>query len=423
MIAAGARSCYHTQNVRLTVDQIVWLLYLTVLVFDYRRDTDGSSSLVVLVGLSNIALGIFLIFRAHRIRSNVLLAVLPIAIFIAGAIFTGFLYGQPVRDTIARAVPVSIFVLAAINAAAWPMRGNAERLIKMIIVASILAAIWKIIFGFLYTGKDIETIRYQIISGSLPLAFSFAIAALLVKRRRFMFLALIVSVAAVALSVTRSFLVIYVASVIAATLSMPRVRLSRTIVRATAAIMLIALGIAVGAVAYPEVAARWVTRFGMSSQIGFDLTAQTRIAEASYQIQRLADEPIGLLFGFGHAAETGYAGRAAELVYSVLRQSKDHTGVGYGHIFYIGIVFVGGLVFGLPVLLVLFSTPFKASQTVRRKWDSLNDTERFVLIWSIGALAGYLSAGLLSSPWGDRSMSFFFGLSFGLAFFRSPVLR
>lgn len=133
------------------------------------------------------------------------------------------------------------------------------------------------------------------------------------------------------------------------------------------------------AVFEPEIAARWITRLGSSDRIGFDLTGATRIAEATYQIQRLAQDSLGLFFGFGHAAETYFAGPAAKLVASVLGASgADYSGHGYGHNFYVGLVYVGGLLFGGPVILSFAAMLLKARSFARRRWADLTPDGRFI---------------------------------------------
>jgi hypothetical protein len=399
----------------MRTDQLVLILYLLTLVFDFRRADGDDGSLVVVLGLGNLALGVALLLIERRFRRSVLLWTIPFVLLIVAATATGLLHGQPIYDVVSRTVPVAIFIMAIVIVASFRSGRDNGWMISVVAVVALVAVFWKILFGFAYYGLNIENVRYQIIAGSLPLVFAYGLTGFLVHRRRLMMLATAAALMTVALSVTRTYLVVFAISAIAAILSMPRSRFSSVTKRtiATAAVLLV--GVTLIAVFEPEVAARWITRFGSYDRIGFDLTGATRIAEATYQIQRLDQDGFGLLFGFGHAAETRFAGTAADQVRSVLgAQGVDYLGHGYGHNFYLGLIYVGGILFGGPVILAFAAMLLKARSVARRQWSNLTKDEQFTLIWGLAGFAGYTAYGLLGGTFGDRAGSFYFGISAGL---------
>jgi hypothetical protein len=146
------------------------------------------------------------------------------------------------------------------------------------------------------------------------------------------------------------------------------------------------------------------------------LSAAYRLAEAEFQLHRLWTDFTGLLFGFGHAAETGLAGDNVRYIVSQLgrRATEDYFHLGYGDNSYAGLLYVGGLVSGLPVLVALFHLLWKGLRHARQR--SMSPLDKFILIWGVSAFAGYLAYGVFAGSFGDRSISFFFGVSAGLVF-------
>lgn len=402
-------------GMRLPADRVVLILYLATLLFDFRRSDDDRSMFVVVMGVANLGLGTLLLLMNRQIGRGALLWVLPIGVFVVAGVFTGLLRDQALYATISRTVPVVIFGLAAVNVASLTNRLDTDRLISLVAVFALIAVVWKIAFGFAYYGLSISNVRYQIIAGSLPLVYAYGLTGFLVKRRKLVLASLFAALLTVGLSVTRSYLVVFAIATVAGVTSMPRNRLLATLTRSGMVLLGLAAAAGLAALFAPDVAARWAQRLGAGANIGFDLTGATRIAEITYQLQRLDADTTGLLFGFGHAAETRFAGVAADLVQSVLGASGvDYTGHGYGHNLFVGIVYIGGLLFGLPVIAVLGLALMKARRVVTRRWNVMTEADRFALIWGLSAFAGYLGYGLLGSAWGDRSASFFFGLAFGL---------
>lgn len=406
---------YPRRALRLPPDLLLLWVYLGLLIFDFRRTADDGSSVVVVLGLANLGLGLVIVARIGTLSRRSVNWMLPMMAFALASTLTGVLRGQAVYAVLSHLAPLLIFIVAVLVVS--NLRNEAASLLlPSIAFIALLSTAWKLVFGFSYTGLDIETIRYQIISGALPLLFAYGVTGILVERRKWTALAIGLSLLVIALSVTRTYLVVFAVSSFAAMLAIPISALGRTIRRGLILFMVGAVALFAIGLAYPEVIERWTTRMVTNESIGFDLTGATRLAEATDQLQKLDADLLGLLFGFGQAAETRFAGHAAQLVESVLgSDGVRYVGYGYGHVFYVGLIYVGGLVFALPVLGCFLLLLWRTIRRSRRTWKNMPMEARFATIWGVSAFAGYLFWGFFGATWGDRAISFYFGISMGIA--------
>jgi hypothetical protein len=285
-----------------------------------------------------------------------------------------------------------------------------EAAINIILATALIAAIIKLVLGFSYYDLDLETVRYQVISGSIPLVFAYGFAGMFSKGRKLAIFSLIMAVIIVVISVTRTYIIVFGVSSFVCLYFY-----SKTTSRLFGVLVIVIVG-AVLAVALtelvPEILGRWNYRLSDSGH-DVDLSAAYRLAETEFQLRRLWSDLTGLVFGFGHAAKSGLAGENVSVIANELgHRAIKWSSIGYGHNFYIGLIYVGGLVAGLPVVVVLYRLLWKGLRQVRR--TSASPVDRFLLIWAVSAFAGYLAIGMFAGIFGDRSMSFFFGVSAGM---------
>lgn len=399
-------------GLRIPVDLLLLWAYLALLIFDYRRAEEDVGNLVVVLGLAHLGLGLVMLMRVRKINRQSSNWMLPMVIFALVSAATGILRGHEIYQVLSSLVPLVIFIVAVLVIS--NLRGIAERqLIASLAVFALLSTAWKLGFGFLYTGHDIETIRYQIISGAVPLLFAYGVAGIFVERRRWTLIALGLSLLVVLISVTRTYLVVFIAAIFIAILAVPMTTLGKIASRVAMLVFLGILALVAFTFLLPESTDRWVVRLGSYNDFDFDLTYAARVAEATYQVQRLLADPLGLIFGFGQAAETRFAGHAADMVRSVLGTADD-TGRNYGHIFYVGLIYVGGFIFGGAVIATFVVFLVKAIRRSRRSWRNMSVDARFLTIWGISSFGGYLAYGFFGGTWGDRSISFHFGVAMGI---------
>jgi hypothetical protein len=388
---------------------LLTLVCLTI-VPDFRRIEGDDNPFVMIMGIANVLLGTWYCVLYHHFTTRLFLWVSTFVLLIGVGIITGILYGQETYFVLSHTIPVLSFMFAAI--AGHSLHGDAEKkaAIGIILAVGLVAAAVKFVVGFYYYDLDIENVRYQIIAGSIPLLFAYGFAGMFSKGRKLALLSISIALFIVALSVTRAYIIVFGISALVCIYSYSRTasRLSGTLVLVIAtSILAVTL-----TELFPGVLGRWTYRM-TNSGFDVDLTAAFRVAEAEFQLRRLWSDGEGLLFGFGHAAKTGLAGDNVRLIAGELgREATNFSSFGYGHNLYVGLLYVGGLVGGVPVVVAFFQLLWKGLRHARQA--SASPTDKFLLIWGVSAFAGYLVAGMLAGTFGDRSISFFFGVSAGL---------
>ena len=90
---------------------------------------------------------------------------------------------------------------------------------------------------------------------------------------------------------------------------------------------------------------------------------------------------------------------------------------GYGHNLYVGMFFVSGIFIGFLCNYVLISTLFKTKINKIIFFindDKKNDNEKFLLIFFYLSFLSFLIINFFGSTFGDKSGSFYFGISIGI---------
>jgi hypothetical protein len=390
---------------------LLFTLFFLTIVLDFRRVEGDENPFVMIMGIANLVLGAWYCVVYRNFTTLLYLWTSVFLLLVGLGTLTGIIYGQKIYFVLSQAVPVFSFLFAAL--AVHSIKGDVEKrnAIVIILATGFIAAAVKFAFGFYYYDLDRENVRYQIISGSIPLICAYGFAGILSRGRRFALLAILLAVVIVFISVTRTYIIVFGVSALICLYSY-----SNTSSRLFGSLVLVIAGSILMVTlteVFPDILGRWSYRL-LSSEHSFDLSAAYRLAEAQYQLQRLWSDLAGLLFGFGHAAETGLAGDNVRYIVSELgrRAIEDYHHLGYGDNFYVGLLYVGGLVAGLPVLVALFRLLWKGLRHARSR--SMSPLDQFILIWGVSAFAGYLAYGVLAGSFGDRSISFFFGVSAGL---------
>ena len=388
---------------------LLTLFFLTI-VLDFRRIEGDENPFVVVMGIANVLLGAWYCVAYGRFTTRLFCWVAPFLLLIGAGTLSGILYGQETYLVLSTAIPMVSFLLAAI--AVHAIDGEEEKRIAVgiILATAFMAAAAKFAFGFYYYEVDFENVRYQIISGSVPLLFAYGFAGIFSRGQKFALTAIFVAVLIVVVSVTRTYIIVFGLSALVCLYSYSKAA-SRVTGFLVIAIVVAVLGVALVELV-PGILGRWNDRI-TSSEFGVDLSAAYRVAEAEYQLRRLWADGTGLLLGFGHAAKTGLAGDNVRLIASELgRHATGYYSFGYGHNVYVGLIYVGGIVAGVPVMGALFYLLWKGLQRARQ--TAATPLDQFLLIWGVAAFAGYMANGMLAGTFGNRSISFFCGVSAGL---------
>lgn len=410
-ITYGARR----SGIGLSLRDILLIGVLFTLTFDYRRAEGDTGSLVVIMGLSNLSCGAAFIVMQRFYNRNVIMFLLPFWIFALHASIVGIARGQVPIAVFSQAMPILVFAQAALVCASYPRSvEELRRLLTWIVVSGMAAASWKLIFALSYYGLTLETARYQVLSGATGLLFSYSLAAFLTGGRRFMWVTLVLSLGVVFVAVTRTYIFMFFAATCITLLSLPVYVIVRRAMRFIWFAVAAAVALMTVEIAIPELGARWTERLYHRSEVGVDITALTRIAEAKGQIQRMQEDHFGLVFGFGMLGEMKWADEEVSTVQSITGGSGEEFGRGYGHNFYVGSIFVGGAVFGTLMLLTISAIPLRVMRKLRRIFGDAEKEEVFLGAFSIAASACYFFFGFLGGTLGDRSMSLYYGATIGL---------
>ena len=171
---------------------------------------------------------------------------------------------------------------------------------------------------------------------------------------------------------------------------------------------------------------RWVERLTINKSMGADPTALTRIAEDRFMLQEFTSTFEGFVFGHGLAAETSLIGPEAMLAGSLVGfKSVLFHSIGFGHNNYLSILFVGGLLSGVPLLVMLLSNGFGSLRLIRILLTDKTQDQTFAYIGLWGALIviGMLLEGLFGGTFGDRGSCLWYGIGTGMFYWARDELR
>ncbi len=412
----------------------VVLLVLLPLSFDYRAQAADTLALTIQsveLALSLVGL-IIALSKAGRYSvcsTNVVITGAAL-IFISVALGSGFASSEPPMPMLAAVTPIVCFLSAAWSIAVMLDVDGAIPVGRAVLVSSSALIVFKAVFGFLYYRVNFEDVRFQILSGATIYVSSYTITRIWCGAKPIVFPIMIVNAALIALSVTRTQIAcILIMLAVACLLGLgPLFRpsvLKRLLILTVLASLFLAAATVIGG---GLVASRWVER-GEHTRSDIDLTKYTRIAETHYQWESTFQSVGTALFGNGLLAKSAYTGDAAdELVRRLGPTILLEPGFGFGHNFFVGLLFTGGLVGGGAVILALVHGLFRC---VRPLIVGLHDDrDGGVVLSMVLAYVGYMLYGTIGGTWADRSISLYFGVAVGgLAWavrrlqYRKPVRR
>lgn len=409
---------YSNQNGGKTITLKSLLLFgmLFTLVFDYRRSVADSSSLVIFLSLINIFCSASLILILNSFKKKILYYSFPILLFIITSTISGIMRDQSIYSVFAQILPAVIFFQTVlVFSSIIQEQSESINILKLIVLSGVLSGIWKLIFTFSYSGLNLEDVRYQIISGATIMLFSYAVTCFIIEKRKYMWVALFLSLGVVFISVTRTYILVFAFSAFITALCLPSSRLKSNLIKCCFLVFALIFSLFILQLFFPSISERWIQRiFSYQSTGGEDITALTRIAEINGQIDFMKRDFLGFLFGFGIAAPTEWSGKEMAHLYTILGIDAESEGYSYGHNFYIGCMYVGGVFSGILLIFTLLYSPLKGLVKLKKYFNKLSQNERFLAVFSICAVLGYSAFGLLGGTLGDRVMSFYYGVVFGL---------
>lgn len=399
----------------MRLKDILLIGILFSLVADFRRLDGDTGSMVVIMAVANVLFSCTLLFFTRTHNRQVVSFVGVILVFSIASSITGISRGQPTFEVLAQALPTAIFALSAWACATY-IRSPEEldRLLTLSIVSAILAAAWRIYFAFQYFELTLTTVRYQVLSGATPLLFAYALAGFFAGKRRLMWLALAMSLGVVFVAVTRTYIIVFLCSACAALLLLSRSQLKKIAIRLAVLLAGLVLILGLLQLLLPELGERWIGRLFVFKETGVEVTALTRIAEIKGQLEQMEQDFVGLIFGFGMRSVINWSGQEMDIIASAFGANYDLSGYGYGHNFYIGSIYVGGILFGLPMILAIITSTALALVKLKRSSALISPQERFAAVFAVCGSIGYCCFGLFGGTLGDRSMSLYYGVATAL---------
>lgn len=401
---------------RLSINSILFFLLFFTIIFDFRSSSDTSNLPVAILGITNFISGLILILKKNKIEKRIMIFLIPFWFFSIGSTFVGLLRGQEFFSVFAQIIPVLLFCNVALIVAIFSE--NFEKLMRIVnisILSAIFSAIWKLFFSFYYYDLNIETVRYQIISGATILLFSYGASGFILQKQRMMFFSLLLSLGVVFISVTRTYILVFLISILLAFFSLPLKLMFIKLRKFINAIFVLFVLFILFYFTEPLIVERWVARIFSSRETGGqDITSLTRIAEIKGQLEYLFNDILGFLFGFGISANTYWSGQELHEIISTLGVNFETVGYSYGHNLYVGSLYVGGVIFSIPMLFCILFTPLYGIYFFKKNYNKMESYHIFILFFSICSVLGYLVYGMMAGLLGDRSIAFYYGIAFGL---------
>jgi hypothetical protein len=401
---------------------IFFVLSMAPLAFDFRSQ-DGAGAAAAfqgtLLALYLICSAMFIYLSRKRVRTQGSL----ISIFIVGwfcftGVLVGCIRGQPFYTVFTNSIPVLLFAFSsyftyrAVNEAR--NIGFLLKLLKWLCGFFLIARVFTIAVT---SGIDVSTIRYEILGASINAGLGLIALRLLFRATLIDFLLILLSLGLVLLSVTRTQLVVMVTQFLVYLRVASIVFTKKFVLRVALISSFLLITVVADQLLQTGLADRWMDRLFVTSAQGEDPTLLTREAESAFMQGAILNGPSEFLFGNGIAAETSLIGAAAEAAASIVGEgSVDFHMSGFGHEFYLSVLFVAGVLGGIPMLGLLFWQAIQAVSFLPLCRRAPNVQKDIVQLgtWGATIVIGMVTYGFLASPMTDRPTSLWYGVGVGL---------
>lgn len=389
----------------------IYALMISAWMFDFRADGAAQGLAFQAIYMSIYLACIFLFFIIVKFHKPAVRRqrqfILVVMLFILIGCITGIIRGQSVYSLLRNSFGSFIYLSAAIVTA---------RMVFICTGRSLRKILGWLCLGFTFSsflivslfqgGVDISTVRYQIIGTSTIAALGLAVAALAHPLTRIEKLTALSSAGILFLSVTRTFLLVPIAQAFYYLPIIKNLNRFRLTVAAISTSALISIVLFLNG----EILDRWYQRiFVMNQFSGIDPTLLARQSEWGFMWSTFISSVDRLLFGSGMAAETSY------FLSQELGGAGASSSTGFGHNQHLSLLFIGGLLGGLPLLafqlrLFLHAISFgKKSSSAR-----LHPDTAFLGTWGALIVIGSFSTDFISTTLYSRGFALWYGIGTGL---------
>ncbi len=407
---------------------LLWI-YIFSFVFDYRGPEGGSLPQFIMAGLSISAGTGFILFRSRRRRIKTIklypnLKKITILwwFYLLSTVLTALITSVVFERYIRVFFPLLLCGISFLIICKFQKRLiDPIEIIKPLLLASLIAVLWKIYYATQVADIDIYNMRYQILSsGGIVFLLSYVFSSVISKEQLSIFSIIMLCIIGICslLSITRSLIIlIFFLSFgyLWIALNKPfHTNIKRTLLLVTISIFALIPAWYIADQMRPDFYQDWINRIFHQYHAGMDITLSTRLAEWSGQIRSLTENLSSLIFGRGLGSEYFWDYNfffALKSVYS-WNDLINKSGWYGGHSIWVYSLYSGGVLFGWIIIFISFFSFFRSMAVFKKSLltkDSFLKKNASIYLFLI---LGFISQGFTSDPLAKR----FFALIAGLVF-------
>ena len=400
------------------ISKLSVLAFILTLALDYKSDQSGGTIwqyAVAGIAASTVALNVLLLPPIwHSLSTWVRRAILLGGLFLVCSVGVARLHDVP-WDNYGRMVLPIFLLWGGFIIAVGVLRSpdGVQWLTKVLLVGAIVNAIWSVYAALFIKDLEMATIRFQLSSMGLDMLFAYALTRLLLDRGSMWmpFGILLVVFTVQAMTITRSYVLVWMVLLGVVTYMAMRLRRSRIIapipvagVLLTATVFALFAMLALGVLENRySTLTRWSERIVSKAQDRaiLDVSFALRIAEDRGMLAALSEEPTNFLLGrgfgssfnldrqyfFSNVSTDLYKGEYLDRVFMGVWQKPDTT--------WVPIIHDGG-VFFLGLFMLFYWQPLRAG------WRALLDPAlppslRKALLWTVVMMILWVTPSLLGN--------------------------
>lgn len=409
------------------------LLYIASIILcglDYKASSSGQGFIVQApiwgFYFLSFSMAILPLFSAEYGIRELRYFVLICLSFVVFSSIVGFWAGQDSWAIFTNGISFSVYVTATIfTVVVLKLCRDRAAMLNNIKNACLAFMILHFLMAYVTGGGiDLATSRYSYLSGAtIPASAILAIGAVFYFGKK-EFLIAATNLAIILISVTRTELAIIAGQIASVFFASPLLVFRPSVLKKGVCVILLATSvIGVDIAAGTGLTQRWITRMSTreTNRYGVDPTALTRFAESHYMYQRFTSSFEHFLLGNGLAAQTKLTGPSAKLAATIVGMGSVTSvrSFGFGHNNHMGILFVGGLFFGVPLLLLNFVNGLQAFNLMRKLFKQRGLYEKdfiYIGIWGALIVTGMLTEGFLSGVFSERASCLWYGIGTGMLY-------
>ncbi len=404
--------------------RILTTAFVISFALDFKGEQGGTSIQFIMAAINAIAFLLLAVTYRMAVPRRGLGAFVFwvwLAFLLTGAL-GAFVNGTSAEQFVRVIYPFALF-LQGFLVAYWIGRTpiGAETIVSAMKTTATISLFFTFIWGLYFTGHSFDHIRYQILSPLIPLLAIIAGYDLLIARRRRLlsFALLAVTVAIIALSVTRG-MILFLAFVVAILLlavcwnALRYGNFPRFLMQSVVGVVFIAgIGIIVATLIYPDVFERWILR---STGETTDVTFWIRAAAVVGQFQALTENPSGWILGQGFGSSYPVPVGMFPWILPYLSTEMSDSAWFPGEFMWMPFLYYGGFIVGSMAALGLLLGAARGFLllSVLLKEQSWRIPQTRPLWIGILGFFSFLGMGFTGNPFIIRLAALFLGLCLGL---------